>query len=104
MIQILLKIFHHKRNQKEKEKLDSADFTHGWYSKQKMTREETLRSFTIWGAFAEFAEKEKGSIEKGKLADIVMLSENIMEIPEQQILFTQILMTIVDGKIVYEQK
>jgi predicted amidohydrolase YtcJ len=80
---------------------DSSDFNNGWYADQKMTREEALRSFTIWGAYAEFAENEKGSIEKGKLADLVILSKDIMVIPPREILSAEVAATIVGGKIEY---
>jgi len=80
---------------------DSSDFNNGWYADQRMTREEALRSFTIWGAYAEFAENEKGSIEKGKLADLVILTKDIMEIPPKEILSTRVAATIVGGKIEY---
>jgi hypothetical protein len=80
---------------------DSSDFNNGWYADQRMTREEALRSFTIWGAYAEFAENEKGSIEKGKLADLVILTKDIMEIPPREILSTRVAATIVGGKIEY---
>ena len=80
---------------------DSSAFTDGWYAAQKMSREEALRAFTIWGAYAEFGEKEKGSIEKGKLADIVILSKDIMTIPPLEILSTNVVATIVGGKIAY---
>lgn len=49
-----------------------------------MTRQEALKSFTIWGAYAEKMEKEKGSLEIGKLADCVLLSENIMEVQSKK--------------------
>ena len=80
---------------------DSSAFTDGWYAGQKMTREEALRAFTIWGAYAEFAEKEKGSIEKGKLADLVVLSKDIMTIPPMEILSTNVVAAIVGGKVAY---
>jgi hypothetical protein len=80
---------------------DSSAFTDGWYAGQKMTREEALRAFTIWGAYAEFAEKEKGSIEKGKLADLVILSKDIMTIPPMEILSTNVVAAIVGGKVAY---
>jgi predicted amidohydrolase YtcJ len=80
---------------------DSSAFTDGWYAGQKMTREEALRAFTIWGAYAEFAEKEKGSIEKGKLADLVVLSKDIMTIPPMEILSTNVVAAIVGGKVEY---
>ncbi len=80
---------------------DSSAFAGGWYAGQKMTREEALRAFTIWGAYAEFAENEKGSIEKGKLADLVMLSKDIMTIPPMEILSTNVVTAIVGGKIAF---
>ena len=83
---------------------DSSVFNNGWYADQKMTREEALRAFTIWGAYAEFAEKEKGSIEKGKLADLVILSNDIMKIAPIEILSTMVVATIVGGKIEYSAK
>jgi predicted amidohydrolase YtcJ len=80
---------------------DTSDFNNGWYVDQKMTREEALRSFTIWGAYAEFAENEKGSIEKGKFADLVILTKDIMVVAPREILSTKVAVTIVGGKIEY---
>ena len=80
---------------------DSSVFRNGWYADQKMTREEALLAFTAWGAYAEFAERDKGTIEKGKLADLVILSKDIMKIPAPEILSTEVLKTIVGGKVVY---
>jgi hypothetical protein len=82
---------------------DSSNFNNGWYAKQKMTREEALKSFTLWAAYAEFAEHEKGSIEAGKLADLVILSKDIMKIPSKEIVTTEIVTTVVDGKIRYQK-
>ena len=58
--------------------------------------------FTIWPAFASFQEKEKGSIEVGKLADFTVLSADIMKIPAPEILKAQNEMTIIGGEIVYD--
>ena len=69
---------------------------------QRMTREEALRSYTLNGAYAGFAEDLKGSITPGKLADIVVLSEDIMTVPEEQILDAQVLYTIVGGRVLYQ--
>lgn len=80
---------------------DSSAFAGGWYAGQKMTREEALRAFTIWGAYAEFAEKEKGSIERGKFADLVILSKDIMTIPPMEILSTSVVAAFVGGKVGY---
>ena len=66
-----------------------------------MSRAEALRSFTIDGAFGEFDEDFKGSIEVGKVADFTIFDKNIMEIPEMEILDTKVAMTIVGDKIMY---
>ncbi len=73
-----------------------------FYPEQKMTREEALRSYTINGAFAAFEEDIKGSLEKGKLADIVILSNNLLTCEDWQIPNTQVLYTIVGGKVLYQ--
>jgi len=75
----------------------------GWYPDQRMTREEALRSFTLDAAYAAFEDSLKGSLEPGKLADLVVLSRDIMTIPPSEILRTEVDMTIVDGRIVYER-
>ena len=66
-----------------------------------MTREEAVRSYTIWPAYAAFWEDVVGSIETGKLADLVVFDRDILTIPEMEILETEVLYTIVGGKIVY---
>lgn len=73
-----------------------------FYPEQKMTREEALRSYTINGAYAAFQEDIKGSIEKGKLADIVILSNNLLTCEEWMIPNTEVLYTIVGGKVIYK--
>jgi hypothetical protein len=75
----------------------------GFYTKQKMTREEAIKSYTINGAYAAFEENLKGSLEEGKLADIVVLSNNLMKCSEDDILKTEVLYTIVGGKIAYKK-
>ena len=76
----------------------------GWHPEQALTREQALKMFTLWPAFAAFEEKVKGSIEPGKLADLTILSADIMQIPEPEILKTRCMMTIIGGEIVYEAK
>ena len=76
----------------------------GWQPDQRMSREETLKSFTIHAAFAAHAEKDLGSLTAGKLADLVVLSRDVMTVAPRQILGTTVTMTIIGGKIVYESK
>ena len=70
----------------------------GFLPKEKLTREEALRSWTFGGAYAAFEEKDKGTLEPGKLADFVVLSKDIMSIPEPEVLKTKVLMTVVGGQ------
>jgi len=72
-----------------------------WFPDQRMTRDEALRSWTIEGAYAAFEEKIKGSLEPGKLADFVLLSDDITRIPPAEILKTHVVMTVVGGEVVY---
>ena len=74
----------------------------GWHPEQAVSREQALKMFTIWPAFAAFDEKEKGSVEVSKLADFTVLSQDIMKIPEPEILKTRVEMTIIGGEIVYQ--
>ena len=69
---------------------------------QRVTREEALRAYTINNAFAAFEEQQKGSITVGKLADLVVLTKNIMTVPEDEIPTARVAMTILGGKVVYE--
>jgi len=78
---------------------DGAQF----YPEQCMTREEALRSYTINGAYAVFEEDIKGSLTPGKLADITVLSDDIMTIPEDEIPGMEVLYTIVGGKVLYQK-
>jgi predicted amidohydrolase YtcJ len=73
----------------------------GWHPEQALSREEALKMFTLWPAYAAFEEKDKGSIEVGKLADFTLLSRDIMKIPEAEILETETEMTVIGGEIVY---
>ena len=74
-----------------------------FYPDQRMSREEALKSYTWNNAYAAFEEKLKGS-EVGKLADVTVLSRDIMTIPEDQILSTDVVYTIVGSKVMYDQK
>ena len=76
----------------------------GWHPEEKVTREQALKMFTIWPAYAAFEENLRGSIQVGKLADLTVLSADIMKIPEMEILKTHCVMTVIGGKIVFESK
>ena len=76
----------------------------GWHLEQAVSREEALKMFTLWPAYAAFQEDVKGSLEVGKLADLTILSKDIMQIPEDEILTAEAVMTVVNGDIVFERK
>jgi predicted amidohydrolase YtcJ len=76
----------------------------GWYPEQRMTRDEALKSMTIWPAYAAFQEKELGSLTPGKHADFVVLDQDIMRVPAEMILRTRVLSTWVGGKAVFEAR
>jgi predicted amidohydrolase YtcJ len=73
----------------------------GFQTENALSREAALRSITIWAAKASFEETYKGSIEKGKFADFVILDKDIMTIPEKEIINTKVVGTFVGGKKVY---
>jgi predicted amidohydrolase YtcJ len=75
----------------------------GWFPEQKMTREEALKSMTIWPAFAAFQESTMGSLTVGKLADFVILDRDIMTVADRDILGTSVVATYIGGKAVYER-
>jgi len=83
-------------------KTQKGESGEGWHPEQKVTREQALKMFTIWPAYAAFEEKSKGSIEPGKLADFTVLSADIMKIPEMEILKTRCVMTVINGEVVFE--
>jgi predicted amidohydrolase YtcJ len=70
---------------------------------QRMTREQALRSYTLDAAYAAFDEARTGSIEVGKLADLTVLSADILSVPDDRLLATEVVMTIVDGRIAYRR-
>ena len=76
----------------------------GWYPEEKMTREEALKSYTLWPAYAAFEEKIKGSIEAGKLADFVVIDRDYMSCGESEIKDIRVLETVIGGKSVYPVK
>jgi predicted amidohydrolase YtcJ len=74
----------------------------GWHPEEAVTRAHALKMFTIWPAYAAFEEKLRGTIEVGKLADLTILSADIMTIPAPEILKTRCVMTVINGEIVFE--
>jgi len=72
-----------------------------FFPEQCMTRQQALRSYTLDAAYAAFEENLKGSITVGKLADLVVLSDDILTIPEERIPETEVVCTIVGGKVVF---
>jgi predicted amidohydrolase YtcJ len=76
----------------------------GWHPEEAVTRAQALKMFTIWPAYVAFEEDLRGTIEVGKLADLTVLSADIMKIPEMDILKTHCMMTVIGGEIVYERK
>ncbi|CAM4318288.1 amidohydrolase [Gillisia hiemivivida] len=73
----------------------------GYRMEQALSREETLKGMTIWAAYANFEEEEKGSIETGKFADFIILDKNIMEVDKNEIPNIKVLQTYVNGEKVY---
>ncbi len=74
----------------------------GFDPDQRLTRSEALRTMTLDAAYGSFAEREKGSIEVGKLADLVVLSQDILSVPDERLLHTRVEMTVLDGRVLYE--
>ncbi|MBK8464837.1 MAG: amidohydrolase [Chloracidobacterium sp.] len=76
----------------------------GWIPEQKITVDEAVRAFTYGSAYAEFQENEKGTLEIGKLADLIIISDDIFTIDATKIGTAKVLTTIIDGKVVFEAK
>lgn len=76
----------------------------GWHPEQKVSLDAALRGYTVEAAYAEFAEKDKGTIEAGKLADFTVIDKDITRVPPKQILSITVLETFIGGKSVYEAK
>ena len=76
----------------------------GWHPEQAVSRQDALKMFTLWAAYAAFEENSRGSLEPGKLADFTVLSQDIMTIPEAEIPKTQCLMTVIQGDVAFDVK
>jgi predicted amidohydrolase YtcJ len=75
----------------------------GWFPEQCLTREEALRSYTVDAAYAAFLEDDLGTLMPGKLADLVILSKDIMTVPDEEILTIEAVVTIVGGQVAFER-
>jgi predicted amidohydrolase YtcJ len=75
----------------------------GWVPEERISVEEALRAYTSGSAHAAFEENEKGTISPGKLADLVVLSEDILEISPARVAEAQVFMTVVGGRVIYEK-
>jgi len=82
----------------------SEDGRKSYYPAQKLNIEQAMAAYTTGAAFAEFAEKQKGKLEAGMLADFVVLDQDITAVPPPKILETKVLRTIVGGTTVYEAR
>ena len=82
----------------------SEDGKKEYFPQQKLTLEQAIAAYTTGAAFAEFAEKDKGTLAPGMLADFVVLDQDITAVPPAKILRTRVLRTVVGGKTVYEAK
>ena len=74
----------------------------GFLKENALTRTEALKGMTIWAAYSNFEDSFKGSIEIGKFADFVILTKDIMEVPEEEITNVDVVATIVNGSIVFK--
>ena len=75
----------------------------GFLKENALTRKEALKGMTIWAAYSNFEDSFKGSIEEGKFADFVILTKDIMQVPEQEITSAKVVATIVNGSIVFQK-
>jgi len=82
----------------------SEDGKKEYYAAEKLTIEQAIIAYTRGSAFAEFAEKEKGTLAPGMLADFVVLDRDITAVAPDQVLGTRVLRTVIGGNTVYEQK
>ena len=75
----------------------------GWFPEQKLTMKEAIELYTLGSAYAQFMENRKGKIQEGYLADVVILNQDLLTLPEDQIMKTKVDFTIVGGKVVYKR-
>lgn len=84
---------------------DAKGFPEGGFQMENaLTREETIRGMTMWAAYANFEEKEKGSLEPGKFADFVILDTDLLKCAESEVLRTRVIATYIGGEVVYSSR
>ena len=76
----------------------------GWQPQEKISLEDCIRAYTTGSAYAEFAEGKKGELKEGEYADFIVLSNDLTKVPPSEYLKTQVLRTVVGGRVVYEKK
>ena len=85
-------------------RMDAKGFpTGGFQMENALSRQEAIRGMTVWAARANFEEKEKGSLEKGKFADFIILDKDLMTLDAKDVLQTSVLSTYIGGEKVYEK-
>jgi predicted amidohydrolase YtcJ len=75
----------------------------GWEAQERLSAKDCLRAYTIASAYAQFEEQRKGTIAPGMLADIVVYPKDLNETPPSELLKMPVVMTVVGGKVVYQQ-
>jgi predicted amidohydrolase YtcJ len=76
----------------------------GFQLENALTREQALRGMTIWAARSNFEENEKGSLEKNKVADFVLLDQDLMTVPPEKILSVKVLQTFIHGEKIFDHQ
>jgi hypothetical protein len=74
----------------------------GWVPEEKISIEDAIKGYTTGGAFAEFAERDKGAIRSGMLADFVVLDKDLLKVPAERLMDVKVVLTIVGGKVVHD--
>jgi hypothetical protein len=74
----------------------------GWVPEEKISLDDAIKGYTTGGAYAEFAEKDKGTIQSGKLADIIVLDKDLFKVPADELMDVKVVLTIVGGKVVHD--
>lgn len=75
----------------------------GWVPDQRVSIETALRAYTVMGAYASFEENRKGRLKPGMLADVIVFSQDLFQIPASQIHKTHVVLTVVDGRVIFRQ-